>query len=66
MLVLTRKTDQKIIVGDVTFTIVRVGANSVRVGIDAPASVAIVREELLATRHAPPATRLPCPALPAA
>jgi len=47
MLVLSRKPGERILVGeDVTVTIVRVGPNSVRLGIEAPRSVGIVREEL--------------------
>ena len=47
MLVLSRKTGERILVGDdVAITIVRIGPNSVRVGIEAPRSTNIVREEL--------------------
>lgn len=47
MLVLSRKTGERILVGpDVKLTIVRIGPNSVRIGIDAPGHLAIVREEL--------------------
>ena len=47
MLVLTRKNGQKIQIGDqITITIVRVKGKSVRVGIDAPEDVRIVRSEL--------------------
>ncbi len=47
MLVLSRKTGEKIRIGDnVTVTIVRVGPNNVRLGIDAPRELNIVREEL--------------------
>lgn len=49
MLVLSRKTGEKIKIADnITVTIVRIGPNNVRVGIDAPHDVNIVREELLA------------------
>lgn len=67
MLVLSRKTSQRIRVGDVTITVVRIGANSVRIGIDAPPSVNIARDDLLtplATQHSP--LEAPCPARPAA
>ncbi len=47
MLVLTRKTNERILVGnDVVITIVRVGPTSVRIGIDAPGHVPILRAEL--------------------
>ncbi|HAH43840.1 carbon storage regulator [Gimesia sp.] len=47
MLVLSRKPGERIRIGDdVTLTIVRIGPNSVRLGIDAPRSMSIVREEL--------------------
>jgi len=50
MLVLSRKVGQRIHLGDdVVITIVRTGGDAVRVGIDAPKDVKIVREELLAT-----------------
>ncbi|HEV3303195.1 MAG TPA: carbon storage regulator [Planctomycetaceae bacterium] len=48
MLVLSRKTGEKIRIGDnVTVTIVRIGPNNVRLGIDAPRDLNIVREELV-------------------
>ena len=47
MLVLSRKAGERILIGDdVAITIVRIGPNSVRVGIEAPRSMNIVREEL--------------------
>jgi carbon storage regulator len=47
MLVLSRKTGEKIRIGDnVTVTIVRIGPNNVRLGIEAPRDLNIVREEL--------------------
>ena len=47
MLVLSRKTSERILIGDeIAITIVRIGANSVRVGIEAPKTMSIVREEL--------------------
>ena len=48
MLVLSRKVGERIVVGDkITITVVRLGQGSVRIGIEAPDSMAIVREELL-------------------
>lgn len=47
MLVLTRKADEQILIGeDIKITLVRVRGNSVRLGIDAPRNVRIVRGEL--------------------
>ena len=47
MLVLSRKSGEKIHVGsDITITVVRVEGNRVRIGIDAPAEVPLVRAEL--------------------
>ena len=47
MLVLTRKADEQILIGDdIKITLVRVRGNSVRLGIDAPRDVRIVRAEL--------------------
>ena len=47
MLVLSRKAGERILVGDdVAITVVRIGPNSVRIGIEAPRSMNIVREEL--------------------
>jgi carbon storage regulator len=50
MLVLSRKPGEKILIGEnVTVTIVRIGPNTVRLGIDAPREMNIVREELCQT-----------------
>lgn len=47
MLVLSRKSGERILIGDdVAITVVRIGPNSVRIGIEAPKSMNIVREEL--------------------
>ena len=49
MLVLTRKVQQQIQIGDkVTITIVRVKGQTVRVGIEAPKDVRVIRSELTA------------------
>lgn len=48
MLVLSRKVGEKIMVGDkVIVTVVRIGPNAVRIGIEAPKKMDIVREELI-------------------
>jgi len=47
MLVLSRKPGERILIGDdVVVTVVRIGPNNVRVGIEAPRELNIVREEL--------------------
>lgn len=47
MLVLTRKTGEQIFVGDsITITVVRLGNHTVRIGIEAPGEVLILRAEL--------------------
>lgn len=48
MLVLARKVDQRIRIGDaITVTVVQIGPGVVRLGFEAPEHLAIVREELL-------------------
>ena len=47
MLVLSRKSGERILIGaDIKITVIRIGPNSVRIGIDAPGHLNIVREEL--------------------
>ena len=47
MLVLSRKANERLMIGDnIIVTIVRVSGGQVRLGIEAPADVAIRREEL--------------------
>jgi len=47
MLVLSRKERERIHLGDnITVTIVRVSGDQVRVGIDAPKEIRILRDEL--------------------
>jgi carbon storage regulator len=61
MLVLSRKPGERILIGEnIAVTIVRIGPNSVRIGIEAPREMNIVREELCAPHAAEgsePATR---------
>lgn len=48
MLVLTRKLNEAIIIGeDIKITILDIRSDSVKIGIDAPKTVPILREELL-------------------
>jgi carbon storage regulator len=47
MLVLSRKVGERILVGDqVTITVVRITGGGVRIGIEAPPELAVIREEL--------------------
>lgn len=47
MLVLSRKEHERIILGDdIVLTVVRIGDDQVRIGIEAPRNVIIMREEL--------------------
>lgn len=48
MLVLTRKVNERIQIGDdITITVVRLGPGAVRIGIDAPPHFEILRGELV-------------------
>jgi len=48
MLVLSRKPNERILIGsEIKITVIRIGPNSVRIGIDAPGHLNIVREELV-------------------
>ena len=50
MLVITRKTSESFFVGDnITVTILEVNGDKVKIGIDAPKSVKIIRKEVLET-----------------
>ena len=47
MLMMTRRAGQKIILGDnITIEIVEVAGNTVRLGVDAPRSIPVYREEI--------------------
>lgn len=55
MLVLSRKAGERIHIGEnITLTIVRIGSNNVRIGIDAPRELNIVRDELVEVTEAGP------------
>lgn len=48
MLVLSRKVDERILIGDdIVLTITKVGKKVVKVGIEAPDDIKILREELI-------------------
>jgi carbon storage regulator len=61
MLVLSRKVGERILIGDqVTVTVVRITGGGVRLGIEAPPEMAVIREELqsdLRDHEAPPVGR---------
>ena len=47
MLVLSRKVGERIVIGEqISVSVVRIGPGTVRIGIEAPADVPVVREEL--------------------
>jgi carbon storage regulator len=53
MLVLSRKLNERILIGDsIVLTVVKIQGGNVRLGIEAPADVDIVRLELLKGRRA--------------
>ena len=58
MLVLSRKLGERIVIGDgIVVTLVKVGPNQARLGIEAPRDVKVCREELagaLEQPHTPP------------
>jgi carbon storage regulator len=48
MLVISRKTDQSIVIADdIVITVLEISGERVKLGITAPASVGILRQELL-------------------
>ena len=53
MLVLSRKVGESLLIGDSKVTLVRVQGGGVRLGVDAPEHVRVVREEIAT----PPETR---------
>jgi carbon storage regulator len=54
MLVLTRKLNERIVIGDsIVLTIAQINGSNVRIGIQAPHDVSIVREELLSEALTP-------------
>ena len=52
MLVLSRKVGQRIFIGEsISITVVKVAGGGVRIGIDAPSELSIIREELRESRE---------------
>jgi carbon storage regulator len=72
MLMMTRRAGQKIVLGeDITIEVVEVSGNTVRLGVNAPRSVPVYREEIWAAvraenEAAAAATQLPEPPAAAA
>lgn len=67
MLVLTRKVDESIQIGDeITVTVVRIGPGAARIGIKAPAHMSIVRGELAGGQDATSGATIYVEAVPAA
>ncbi len=55
MLVLSRKLGEKVVIGEnVTLTVVKIDGDKVRLGIEAPRDVPIVRTELLKQQQGQP------------
>lgn len=58
MLVLSRKVGEKILIGDtIAITVVRVAQGTVRIGVEAPQDMQIVREEIKGQRKKEPPDR---------
>ena len=63
MLVLSRKESQRIRLGDsIVITIVKISGDKVRIGIDAPGNVLVLRDELEPREQAAPPSAAPLPA----
>ena len=57
MLVLSRKVGERILIGDqIAVTVVRITGGGVRIGIEAPAEMPVIREELKASMDKEQAT----------
>lgn len=64
MLILTRKIDQSIIIqGNITIMVLGVERDRVKLGIAAPADVAVLREELVDADNVRPIRRAAAPDL---
>jgi carbon storage regulator len=65
MLVLSRKSGEKILIGDkISITVVRIAPGIVRIGVEAPKDLPVLREELIAAPdevRAAPIDRNPMP-----
>ncbi|MCC6418269.1 MAG: carbon storage regulator [Gemmataceae bacterium] len=62
MLVLSRKASERIVIGNgIVVTVIKVQGNQVRIGIEAPAEVAIRRAELLPASEMDPVPTISLP-----
>lgn len=53
MLVVSRKVGERVLIGDqISITVIKIGSGGVRIGIQAPKELAVVREELAAQMRA--------------
>jgi len=60
MLVLSRKVGEKILIGDnISITVVRVAQGMVRIGIEAPQNLSVVREEIKDQMRTPAPKKVP-------
>jgi carbon storage regulator len=67
MLVLSRKPGERILIGDkIAITVVRIAPGIVRIGVEAPEELPILREELANGRSLPPENGAPPPSPSAA
>ena len=49
MLILSRKTNEKIVIGDdITISIIEIKGDQIRIGVDAPRHIKVFRQEVLA------------------
>jgi carbon storage regulator len=65
MLILTRRSGETVHIGeDVLVTVLAIKGNQVRIGIKAPRSVAVDREEIFERKRTEGATRQPSPEIP--
>lgn len=61
VLVLSRKVNQQIVIGqDIFLTVISIGGNQVRLGVEAPRHIPVHRQEI-APRRPQPATQLTLP-----
>jgi carbon storage regulator len=67
MLILSRKTNEKIMIGDdISVSIIEIRGDQVRIGVDAPKSVKVFRQEVFdAIKAENKAAALSAPVLPA-
>jgi carbon storage regulator len=62
MLVLTRKTNQSIMIGDeIEITVLSVSGDKVRIGIEAPREISVFRQEVLEAMDAAEPTKTAAP-----